>query len=357
MSEPVDAGVEEPEPTSKRRFRPGYLTIALIGIALVVVTLYLIPRNEYVLLPGQALPVAPMIAIPGHPAKITKGSLELTDVSLYKANHLLEDLFLRLNPDADFEPAQTVSGPLNESQYNQLNVSLMDQSIRQAEAAALYMLPGLHPHFAATGPRIIYVLPGTPATHGLRAGDVVLAVNGHRTKRAGAVAPAVHVLQPGQIASLAILRGGRKLTVRVKTVGSTNGQLDPHGKNALIGIDLMDQIIFPVKISVNVGDIGGPSGGLMFSLGIIQRLGPQDITRGCQIAGTGTIDDQGNVGEIGGAKQKIIAARHAGAKYFLVPDVKANLQPALDNRGDITVVPVKTLQQALNYLKRIPPCR
>ncbi len=354
MSQPVDTASVAAPPRHQRVST--YLTILLLLVAIAVLVLYLIPENEYVLLPGEALPVAPMISVPGHPPKHTRGVLYLTDVSLYKADHLLEDLFFRLNSDADFEPAQTVSGPLNESQYNQLNISLMSESIHQAEAAALDTIPGFHPHFASTGPQIIYVLPGTPAAKVLRAGDVVLDVNGRRTRRAGTVAPAVHVLAPGDVARLTILRGKRTLTESVKTVPSTNGEVTPHGKTPLIGIDLMDQIVFPVHLSVNPGNIGGPSGGLMFSLGIIERLGPTDITHGCRIAGTGTMDDQGNVGEIGGAKQKIIAARHAGAQYFLVPDVPDNLQPALANRGSIKVVPVKTLRQALDYLRGIKAC-
>ncbi|HEX6506719.1 MAG TPA: S16 family serine protease, partial [Chloroflexota bacterium] len=86
-------------------------------------------------------------------------------------------------------------------------------------------------------------------------------------------------------------------------------------------------------------------------------LEPSDITHGCKIAGTGTIDFYGNVGAIGGAKQKIIAARNAGAKYFFVPDVPENLDPALAHRGSVTVVPVKTLHQALVYLSHLNPCR
>jgi PDZ domain-containing protein len=142
----------------------------------------------------------------------------------------------------------------------------------------------------------------------------------------------------------------------VRTIASKNGVPDKHGKTALVGIYVQDQIVFPVKISIKPGDIGGPSAGLMFSLGIIERLQRHSITHGCTVAGTGTIDYQGNVGAIGGAKQKIIAARDAGAKYFFVPNVKDNLQPALSARGNVTVVPVKTLRQAVDYLKHIKPC-
>jgi PDZ domain-containing protein len=140
-------------------------------------------------------------------------------------------------------------------------------------------------------------------------------------------------------------------------VPSTNGARDRNGKTPLIGVYLRDRIVFPVRINIRAGEIGGPSAGLMFTLGIIQRLKNQDLTHGCKVAGTGTIDFDGTVGAIGGAKQKIIAARRIGAKYFFVPNVPENVDPAMAQRGDVTVLPVKTVRQALTYLRRIKPCR
>lgn len=355
MSEPAEQPGEQPR--GRRRFRMSYLLIPLVLLLAAAVILELIPANEYVLLPGDALPVAPMISIPKHPAHHKRGQLYLTDVSLFQANHLLEALWGRLNPNADTEPASTVSGGLSNSQFNQLNQELMSDSIHAAEYAALSTIPGLHPHFARTGPRIFFVLPNTPASHVIHVGDVVLAVDGHRTRRANSVAPYVKPLKPGSIVRLRIMRGGKQMYLRVPTVPATDGQPTKNGKQALVGIELQDQVIFPLKIAVRPGAIGGPSAGLMFTLGIIQRLLPRDITKGCRIAGTGTMDFSGTVGAIGGAKQKIIAARAAGVKYFFVPDVPDNRVPAMANRGSVTVVPVKTLGQALNYLKHIKPCR
>lgn len=339
------------------RFRVPYLFVLVVLLALVALILELIPANVYILLPGDALPVAPMISIAGHPVHRKHGQLLLTDVSLFKADHLLEEVWGRLQPNSDTEPATTVAGGLSDKQFNQLNFQLMDDSIHQAEYAALSTIPGYHPHFAPTGPRIVFVLPHTPASAVLRTGDVVLAINGRRAHRAIDVAPIVKLSRPGQLIRLTVIRHGTRMIIPLRTVASTNGQIDKHGKTALIGIELQDQIIFPVKIQVDPGNIGGPSAGLMFTLGIIQRLVPRDITRGCRIAGTGTIDFLGNVGEIGGAAQKVVAASNAGAQYFFVPDAKANLDPALAHRDKVTVVPVKTLRQALAYLGKIKPCR
>jgi PDZ domain-containing protein len=141
------------------------------------------------------------------------------------------------------------------------------------------------------------------------------------------------------------------------TVAATETAGHVKQRVAIIGVVVQDRFSFPVKISINVGDIGGPSAGMMFALGIIQILERHDLTHGCIVAGTGTIDSSGNVGPIGGAKQKIIAARRAGARYFLVPDTPDNVGPARSARGGVEVVPVKTLRQALGFLQRLKPCR
>jgi PDZ domain-containing protein len=326
-------------------------------VVLMAGVLELIPANDYMLLPGQAQAVSPMVQITGYPAPKGSGDLLMTDVSLYKVNHLLERIYGMLNPNADLEPAQSVSGSLSESQYLQLNTQLMTDSIHQAETAALEVVRGSKLHFSTSGPAVEFVMPNTPASSVLKAGDVIQAVNGHRMHRARDVAPIVKKLHPGQTAHLTVLRNRHTLHINVRTIASTNGAPARTGKTALIGINVQDQIAFPVKMSIKPGDIGGPSAGLMFSLGIIERLERHSITHGCTVAGTGSIDYAGNVGAIGGAKQKIIAARNAGAQYFFVPDVKENLQPALSARGNVTVVPVKTLRQAVTYLHHLKPCR
>lgn len=354
MSQPADAASA---PRNRFRFRSSYLLVPVGLIVLALGILELIPANVYVFLPGQALAVAPMITVPGHPYRPKAGQLLLTDVSLYKADHLLEQLWGELQPGADTEPATTVAGGLSESQYNQFNAELMTDSTQEAEVAALFHVPGLHPHLTPPGPQIDSVLPGTPAARVLRPGDIIVTVNGRRAPAPLDVHRRLAGLHPGAIVTLKILRQGNQKTVRVRTIPSTKGQPDKNGKTALIGISLSPRFTLPLKLQINPGDIGGPSAGLMFSLGIIQRLVPQDITHGCTIAGTGTIDYAGTVGPIGGAKQKIIAASRAGAKYFFVPNEPDNVQPARANRGSVTVVPVATLGQALAYLERIKPCK
>jgi Lon-like protease len=333
------------------------VTVVLLLVALILGVLFLIPSNYYLLLPGDAVQVDPLIHVQGHPAKQKGGSLYLTDVTFLKADHLLVELYGRLNGDAELVKQSDFTGGVSQTQYIKLNTNLMDQSIVDAQAAALSTIPGLHPHLAKTGPQIVGVLPHTRAAKLLKPHDVILDMDGHRIHRADQVRPLVQRLKPGQLVHLTLLRHKHRVHLSVDTVAANkNGFPDKHGTKPLIGILVQDQIVFPVKITISHGNIIGPSAGLMFSLGIVQHLSSSDLTKGCKIAGTGTIDLHGNVGEIGGAKQKIIAARNAGVRYFFVPDVADNRDPAEQNRGSVTVVPVKTLTQTLNYLKHIKPC-
>lgn len=341
----------------RERFGLSWFVILALLVALVVVILELIPVNYYVLRPGQALSVAPMISIKGHPPVKTRGSLYLTDVYLSPVQHKLEELFWRLDPNAEIDPAQAVSGGLPNNLFLAVNQDMMRDSEEAAEAAALSVATGYRPTFATRGPQVEVVMPGVPAARVLRSGDVIEVANGHRLHHAADLAPIVHRTKPGRAVHLTVDRHGHLLHLSVKTVPSSKGIPNKHGKTALIGVYVGQPLKLPVKIRINSGGIGGPSAGMMFALGIIQRLEHRDLTHGCKVAGTGTIDLAGTVGAIGGARQKIVAARGIGARYFLVPDNPQNVSDAMAGRGSVIVKPVKTLRQALAYLRTIRPCK
>jgi len=116
--------------------------------------------------------------------------------------------------------------------------------------------------------------------------------------------------------------------------------------------------VFPFPVTISLKDTGGPSGGLIFALGVIEKLTPEDLLKGRVVAGTGTITPAGNIGAIGGIDDKIIAAKKAGATLFLAP---------ADNCADVTHIPsgitiysVKTLEEAVGVLKdsknAVPHC-
>jgi Lon-like protease len=141
-----------------------------------------------------------------------------------------------------------------------------------------------------------------------------------------------------------VLRKGQTLTIPVASKSS--------GGTAVVGVQVQEQYKFPFNVRITVGDIGGPSAGMMFALGIIDLLTPDNLTNGKFIAGTGEITAAGQVGPIGGIQQKMVGARNAGATYFLAPAGNCS-----DVRGAIPaglhVVKVSNLSQAVTDLEAI----
>lgn len=326
-------------------------TYVLVVIAISLAVLWLIPANYYMIFPGQAQPVAQMISSPGHPTPAGAGDLYDTYVNEFKATHLLYLLFGLVRSDVTVEPATDVSGGCPDNQYQQLLLGMMTDSKVAAEEAALGAL-GYKLRPAGKGPEIVQVMCNVPAAQVLQAGDRIVAVDGHRVRFATQVAPFIVKHKPGSIINLTINRGGSLRQVAVRTVhADASGNIVSRGGHALIGILTMDELKLPVKVSINSGDVGGPSAGLMFALGIVQQLTGRDLTHGNKVAGTGTIDYLGNVGVIGGARQKVIAAQAAGARYFLVP--VGNYAEARSAHARLKIVPVHTLHQALAFLRTL----
>ena len=137
---------------------------------------------------------------------------------------------------------------------------------------------------------------GMPAVGVLREGDVIVAVDGHPVTCHADAGTLIKARKPGAPVELTVLRQGRTEQVRLVTA-------DAAGE-PVIGVNLVETYVFPFSVTISVGDIGGPSAGLMFALGIIDKLTPANLTGGRFIAGTGEIEADGTVDPIGGIQQK-----------------------------------------------------
>ncbi|MGL5823569.1 MAG: YlbL family protein [Nocardioides sp.] len=191
---------------------------------------------------------------------------------------------------------------------------------------------------------VLGVLEDKPADGKLRVRDVLVKVGGTRITSAEDVITAVRQAPEGQPLKFVVLRDGTERTVEV-TPKVIEGRKQ-------IGIAPGPGYTFPFRVDVNVDEsIGGPSAGLMFSLAIYDTLTPGSLTDGKVVAGTGTLDAAGKVGEIGGIQQKIVAARDADAEIFLVP--AANCAAALGApRGDLRLVKAETMHGAVLAIKK-----
>ncbi len=225
------------------------------------------------------------------------------------------------------------------------------QSLRQADREQLAQMRGSQDsatvaalaelgHVLVSGVHASY-----PAARVLRPGDEILAVDGRSLHTPGQLVSSLSGVRPGAVVRLTVLRSGQETTVAVPTV-ARSGQ-------AVIGITVTAKPLSGVHVHVGLEGIGGPSAGLMLALGILDELSPQSLTGGLRVAGTGTIDNQGNVGPIGGIQQKMYAARHfEHAQVFLAPQGNCGEVRGAVPAG-LRVVPVGTLDAALRVLAEL----
>lgn len=291
-----------------------------------------------------------LITITGKQTYPTNGQLRMVTVGVSDESYQMplgQALIGWLNSSEAIVPKETIYPPgQTEQQSEQQNTQEMTDSQDAAITAGLAEL-GIKP----TGSDVIVasVTPGGPADDKLQAGDVIDTVNGTAVSAGGsagmtAVTDAIQQVKPGGQVTFGVTRGGQKKTVTTTTAN--------NGGKAQVGISIESENVFPFTVDIQLNDVGGPSAGMMFALGIIDKLTPGGLTGGKVIAGTGTIDAQGNVGAIGGIQMKTIGARDAGATVFLAPasncaEAKAN-QPA-----GLELVKVNTLSDALTALNDI----
>jgi PDZ domain-containing protein len=264
----------------------------------------------------------------------------MVDVIVRKAS-LLERYFPGIHDGATVVPAD-VYNPQNLPERIQRQQGLAEMSSSQRIAAAV-ALRELGYKISSDGVIVSAIDVGAPADGVLKPGDVIVGANGSDVADAEDLSKVMSDVEPGEKVTLRIDRAGAEQTVEVGTKAS-----DDNPPRALMGILIEPKLDLPVKITIDTGQIGGPSAGLAFALDIIDELGPTDIDHGERVVATGELDLDGNVHEIGGIKQKTIGARDADADVFLVPD--ANAAAARKYADGLRIVAVSDLDEALHAL-------
>lgn len=335
-----------------RRYVTPWRVLGAIAVlfALAVLILLRIPANQYILLPDIAHPVAPLVRVQGaRPAK--SGALYFVDVREQSAS-VLDTLIPWIHQHASFVPSSVIVPPcVSAAQAAAADQQQMAFSQRVAAVVALRKL-GYHVVVKPTGVTVEQLILGTHAPCNLQLRDVVVAVNGTPTPTVEALHAALARVAPGAVVNLRVRRGGRTLTVPVRTVRT----VDAEGhEQALVGFSSNQSAIIklPLRVSIDAGNVGGPSAGLAFALEVMQQLG-RDVTHGHRVAATGQMELDGSVVPIGGVKQKTYGARQAGADVFLVP-AGQNARDARRYAGPVRIIPVHSLDQALHALATLPP--
>jgi PDZ domain-containing protein len=339
------------------------LTLAIAGVATVaaIAVAVLFPVPYVILTPGPTLNTLgkdssgqPLIAITGHPTYATNGHLNLVTIS-YEGGpgsnlNVFQALRAWLAPSEAVVPESELFPPGQSAQQTQAqDTQQMASSQELATAAAL---TELHISYQ-TQVEVLSTVAGYPASKSLKAGDVIEAVDGKPVTSAASLSSMITAQPAGSTLQLEVLRGGQTLTLPVMSKLS--------GGTPVIGVQVQENYKFPFNVRITVGDIGGPSAGMMFALGIIDMLTPMNLTNGKFIAGTGEITASGQVEPIGGIQQKMVGARDAGATVFLAPAGNCSDTVGAVPAG-LRVVKVSTLSQAVTDLeaikagKSVPSC-
>ena len=225
----------------------------------------------------------------------------------------------------------------------------MDRSERVAAAVAL-KAAGYPVKATPTGVLVDGVAIDVPAASVLRSGDVILRARGKPVRTVTELRAALAPLAPGDTVALRIRRNRARIDRKVEMAGAPGEQ-----GRAIIGIQASEEanIVLPRKVTIDLGNIGGPSAGLPFALQVYQELG-KDVDRGLRVAATGEIQLDGSVTSVGGVKQKTIGVERAGIKVFLVP-AGDNAREARKYARNVRIIPVRTFQQALRELATLRP--
>lgn len=303
----------------------------------------------------------PVLQIAGRKTYPTDGHLNMTTVRVTSADfrmNLVEAVYGWLARDSKIVPHDTLyPNGKTEEQSAQENAEEFSQSQESAKVAALKEL-GIP---VKSWVIVSTVVKNSPAEGRLHAGDVIKAVDGAAVKQPSDVAKLVTKHQPGQNVVFTVVPAKEqaaaekehKTATKTQDITLTTKTSDDTGaKRAIVGISAGTDHTFPFNIDIKLADVSGPSAGLMFSLGIYDKLTPGSLTGGKFVAGTGTIDDNGTVGPIGGIEMKTVGARGKGAQYFLTPADNC-AAAAKDTPGGLRLVKVKTIGDALDALKKI----
>jgi Lon-like protease len=315
-------GRQSPEPMVNNHLSPQLRTALVSGIMAVVLLAALFTiRVPYVIFtPGPATNVLgkvgdkPLISITGRPSypHAGTGTLDMTTIEVFGGPGSRVTLFGALrswvSPEEAVVPEELVYPPTQTAAQVASETSQEMVDSQSSASAAGLREAGVK---VAEKVSLVSVKPTAPAAAVLKPGDVVLAIDRRPVTDSKQLRTLVSGRAVGAPIEVTVRRSDKEVTVKTVTT-------PVEGRSGL-GVTLQPGFVFPAQVRYASQDVGGPSAGMMFALGIYDLLTPGELTGGQPIAGTGTIDGDGLVGPIGGIAQKLVGAQQAGARWFIAP--------------------------------------
>ncbi|UFJ42067.1 PDZ domain-containing protein [Brevibacillus humidisoli] len=343
-----------------RRYGIRWLLALMVAVFFFFAVNY--PLPYYVTRPGSAVELGPIIKVEGG-ERDEQGAFMLTTVRMGQATPFWY-LYTKFSPDAELIEINRVllPGESNE-EFIQRERYVMENSQLLASAVA-FRLAGYEVKVENEGVTIVQAVEGSPSDGLFKPGDVVTQIDDTPIRTMQELLAYLSTKQPGDRVKVTYQRGEKQqaATVALTELAQEQGETSRAG----LGVRGSNKqaIEIPKKVTVSSRNIGGPSAGLMMTLEIYDQLDTSwNATRGYRIAGTGEIFSDGAVGRIGGINHKVIAADTAEAEIFFAPDDEgsglSNYDEALATAKRIgtsmQIVPVKTVEDAINYLKSLEP--
>lgn len=304
----------------------------------------IVPLPGDVLSPGRVVPLAPCVDIDDAQARPIDGDFLLMTIYASPAS-TFDAVIAAFDPQTTFD-RQLVPRGIDPHQYYGQQREVFNLARNVAVAVALEEA-GTPAEVIEEGARVLQTAAGTPAAEALRAGDIITEVDGEPVASSDALRELVSSSAEGATLPLRVVRGDRALTIDLTPVERDGVPIIGVLAETVLDVEL------PFPVEVSTGPVGGPSAGLMIALTVYDKVLPGvDVAAGRIVAGTGTLDRDGNVGPVGGAGLKVIAASQAGADVFLAPRRNADeARAALPADSEMQIVEVATLEQAIEALE------
>ena len=343
--------------------------ISIYAVLLVVICFLMLYRlDAYIMKPGSAYDVSKFVTVENDYTE-NKGSMSLMTVAMQQATPF-SYLWAKTQKYQKLMDINQVRNPLeDEEEYNVRQLKLMSDSQFNAKYIA-FQKAGLQTTIHFDGVFVLNVLDGGASDGLLKAGDEIIEVDGQKVSNQQMLVDLLKPKELGDKATVKFIRNKieQEVTITLKEIPRA------EEKRAGLGISYAESksIETNPKVTMKTEDIGGPSAGLMFTLEILDQLLEEDLTKGYAVAGTGEMLVDGSVGRIGGIDYKVIAADKDDMEIFFAPDdeispelkakypeLESNYATAVKTAKEIgtkmKIVPVKTVDDAIKYLKQLQP--
>jgi Lon-like protease len=341
--------------------------IALTVVLLIFAAAALLPLDLYIQKPGGAYELEPLVEVKGGDSD-DEGTLSLMTIALSKATPLTYAFSSLMDSRKIMKAGQVRRHGETEEEYNLRQLQLMEDS--QINAIYVAYNRARKPVTLETeGVLVLDVVEGSAADGILKAGDLITGVGEEQVDSSEGFAETMASVSEGNAVRLTVLRDDEEISEEISP-----GTIPGTGGRKGLGVSYTAKRIIETdpEVEIETEDIGGPSAGLMFTLEIMNQLLDEDLTKGHRVAGTGEMNEDGTVGRIGGIDFKVMAADREGIEIFFapddeitdemrerIPDIRSNYETAAETAEkigtDMKIVPVKTIDDALEYLETLDP--